>query len=142
MNATDLAADAGCYIAGSWAPGRGRPMHLMNPSLADVIGTVPAADPGQVDAALASSRTAFDSGPWSRLTALDRSRLLHRLADLIDRDREPLAQLMATEVGTPISLAGPCRSTPRSSSCAGTAMPRCAAPAGERSSSFPCSRDR
>lgn len=105
MSATKLAAEAGCYIAGSWQPGRGQPIRLMNPSLGEEIGEALAGDSRQVEAALVSSRSTFDAGSWERVAPLGRSRLLHRLADLIERDREMLAQLIATEVGTPISLA-------------------------------------
>jgi len=69
------------------------------------MAETPAASSRQVDDALAASLSAFDGGEWSRLSAKDRSELLFKLADLIDRDKDDLVELVVSEVGSPITLA-------------------------------------
>jgi aldehyde dehydrogenase (NAD+)/betaine-aldehyde dehydrogenase len=69
------------------------------------MAQTPSASPGQVDEALTSAREAFDGGEWSRLSAQDRSTLLFTLADLIERDKDDLVELIVSEVGSPITLA-------------------------------------
>jgi aldehyde dehydrogenase (NAD+) len=55
--------------------------------------------------AVETAREAFEQGAWSRTTAEERSRLLHRLADLIERDADFLSDLMIDEIGTPRAMA-------------------------------------
>ncbi len=54
---------------------------------------------------MASARRAFDDGRWSRLAPLARKKVLHRLADLIERDALELAVLGVRDNGTEISMA-------------------------------------
>ncbi|WP_181703787.1 aldehyde dehydrogenase family protein [Chthonobacter albigriseus] len=58
-----------------------------------------------VDRAVAAARRAFDTGPWPRLKAAERSAVLLRAADIIDRRREEIARLDVIESGKPISQA-------------------------------------
>jgi acyl-CoA reductase-like NAD-dependent aldehyde dehydrogenase len=55
-------------------------------------------------AAIAAARRAFE-GPWRRLSGRDRSTVLLRVADLIDRDRDRIALIETLETGKPISQA-------------------------------------
>jgi acyl-CoA reductase-like NAD-dependent aldehyde dehydrogenase len=55
-------------------------------------------------AAIAAARRAFE-GPWRRLSGRDRSAVLLRVADLIDRDRDRIALIETLETGKPISQA-------------------------------------
>jgi len=59
---------------------------------------------GRADAAraIAAARRAFDEGPWPRMTAEERRALLHRFADLVDRDAESLALIDTRDMGKPI----------------------------------------
>jgi acyl-CoA reductase-like NAD-dependent aldehyde dehydrogenase len=59
---------------------------------------VPDADAGDVDDAVAAARAALD-GPWGKLTATQRGKLLHRLGDLIERDASWLAELETRDNG-------------------------------------------
>lgn len=63
--------------------------------------------PGQVDAAVAAARRAFDDRRWSGLAGLRRREALHRIADLLAAHRDDLVELTVAEIGTPISLAAP-----------------------------------
>jgi len=89
------------YIDGGWVQGEGEPFEVVNPSTGDVLATVPALTIAQVDAAVDAARRAFTDGPWSRVTARERAAMLYRLADLIERDQDHLADLMIDEIGTP-----------------------------------------
>ncbi|WP_395696216.1 aldehyde dehydrogenase [Nocardioides sp.] len=53
------------------------------------------------DRAVAAARRAFDEGPWPRLGRHERAALIHRLADLMERDAEILAGLDTTDMGKP-----------------------------------------
>jgi len=96
---------ASAYIDGRWVPGEGEPFEVINPATEDVLAVVPASTTAQADAAVAAAARAFTSGPWSRVPARERSQLLHRLADLLERDQERLIDLMIDEIGTPRAVA-------------------------------------
>jgi len=53
--------------------------------------------------AVAAARRAFEDGPWPRMTPADRAIALHRLADLIDANRDELAEIDTRDIGKPIS---------------------------------------
>lgn len=95
---------ARCYVNGRWIDGEGATIDTVSPSTGEVIAQTPAAHPALVSEALQSARTAFDDGSWARVPGSERKRLLHRFADLLDRDRDEIALLAATEIGTPIAL--------------------------------------
>jgi aminomuconate-semialdehyde/2-hydroxymuconate-6-semialdehyde dehydrogenase len=64
--------------------------------------TVARGSPADVDRAVQAARHAFDDGPWPRLPTDERGALLHRLADLIERNADDLARLDTTDMGKPI----------------------------------------
>ena len=101
----ETAKAAGLFIDGKWQPGEGEIIKSVNPTTGELMAETPAASSRQVDDALAASLSAFDGGEWSRLSAKDRSELLFKLADLIDRDKDDLVELVVSEVGSPITLA-------------------------------------
>lgn len=59
---------------------------------------VQAASESDVDKAVAAARAAFE-GDWRTVPAAERGKLLHKIADLIDRDRELLAAIDAFDNG-------------------------------------------
>jgi aminomuconate-semialdehyde/2-hydroxymuconate-6-semialdehyde dehydrogenase len=67
--------------------------------------TVSRGAPEDAEQAVASARRAFDEGPWPRMSPDDRGRLLHGLANLIDRHADELARLDTTDMGKPITQA-------------------------------------
>ncbi|MEU6561494.1 aldehyde dehydrogenase family protein [Nocardia nova] len=99
------ATDAACFIDGKWVVGDSVSMSTLNPSTEEVLYEAPSASEAQVAAALDAAARAFHGGEWSRTDAAERSRLLHRLADLIERDADDLMRLVAAEVGTAVSTA-------------------------------------
>jgi aldehyde dehydrogenase (NAD+) len=105
MSVIASAGRAGCYIDGRWEVGEADPISSIDPSTETLLATTRAASARQVAAATAAARRAFDDGEWSRLDGRARAALLHRLADLMERDRAALLDLIATEVGTAVSTA-------------------------------------
>jgi gamma-glutamyl-gamma-aminobutyraldehyde dehydrogenase len=77
---------------------------VVSPRDGAVIAAVPDSDAGDVDAAVAAARRAFDNG-WSSMAPAQRKQILHRLADAIEAHREELALLVSLEMGKPITFA-------------------------------------
>ncbi|MQY21777.1 aldehyde dehydrogenase family protein [Nocardia macrotermitis] len=70
-----------------------------NPATGDLVLSIAAAQPEDVDDAVATARTQFEEGEWSRMSGAERGRILTRAADLIEQDAENLAALEAIEMG-------------------------------------------
>jgi aldehyde dehydrogenase (NAD+)/betaine-aldehyde dehydrogenase len=90
------------YIAGEFIPGEGDAIVVVNPATEEVSASFRGASIDQVDAAVRAAREAFDSGVW-RDPAVRKAAIL-RFAELIDRDRDRLMDIIIAELGTPISL--------------------------------------
>jgi acyl-CoA reductase-like NAD-dependent aldehyde dehydrogenase len=78
---------------------------VISPSTEEPVAQVAAAGPGDVDAAVAAAREAFDQGPWPRLDPSERIAKVRRLAELYGQRRSEIAELITTEIGAPISFA-------------------------------------
>ncbi len=90
-------------INGEWCDAAsGRTFETMNPATEEVIAHVAEADEADVNRAVASARKAFDEGPWSKMSATERGRLLYKLADLIDENKKELASLETLDNGKPL----------------------------------------
>jgi aldehyde dehydrogenase (NAD+) len=93
-------------IDGQWVnSASGKTFPTLNPATEEVIAHVQEGDAADIDRAARAARKAFDSGPWSKMDARDRGRLLYKLADLIEANLEELAQLEVLDNGKPISEA-------------------------------------
>jgi aldehyde dehydrogenase (NAD+) len=93
-------------IDGQWVnSASGKTFPTLNPATEEVIAHVQEGDAADIDRAAKAARKAFDSGPWSKMDARDRGRLLYKLADLIEANLEELAQLEVLDNGKPISEA-------------------------------------
>jgi aminobutyraldehyde dehydrogenase len=79
--------------------GSDKPEAVVNPKTEATIVDLPDASPAQVDAAVEAATKAFRS--WSRTTPAERSGLLLKLADAIDREGEAFATLEALNTGKP-----------------------------------------
>jgi len=92
------------FIGGSFVPPHsGTYFDDINPSTEEAIGEVPDSDARDIDDAVRAAREAFPG--WSRTPVAERSRLLLRLADLIEKNFDELAQIEADDCGKPLSLA-------------------------------------
>ncbi|MFF8806558.1 aldehyde dehydrogenase family protein [Streptomyces omiyaensis] len=72
-------------------------LQVLNPATEEVVATVPAADPEDVDAAVA--RAAAAQTAWAAAAPADRARLLRRFAAVVDAHTEELALLEVREAG-------------------------------------------
>ena len=77
-------------------------MEVINPATEEVIATVPVAGAADVDAAVQAARAAFN-GPWGRLSARERGRLVSRLADRLMEKADEMARLETLHNGKPIA---------------------------------------
>ena len=88
------------YINGEWvASASGECSLIVNPSDATIVAEVDVATDGQVQAAIAAARRAFDATEWPRTPTADRAALLDAVAGLIDRDLEEMARLETINTG-------------------------------------------
>ncbi len=93
-------------INNRWVPSEsGKTFATVNPSTGEEICQVAEADAADVDKAVQAARRAFDQGPWKKMRASERGRLLHRLADLIEQNADQLARLETLDNGKPLSIA-------------------------------------
>lgn len=84
-------------------PAGGQYLEKIEPATGLAIARVPASDAADIENAVAAAARAFPA--WAQAPAAERSRILLRLADLIDRDLEPLARAESIDTGKPIALA-------------------------------------
>ncbi|XP_072255225.1 retinaldehyde dehydrogenase 3 [Pyxicephalus adspersus] len=80
----------------------GRTFPVYNPATGEKICDVQEADKADVDKAVEAAKAAFQKGsPWRRLDASGRGKLLHKLGDLLERNRVILATLETMDTGKP-----------------------------------------
>ncbi|MFC0180889.1 NAD-dependent succinate-semialdehyde dehydrogenase [Thorsellia kenyensis] len=93
-----------CLIDGKWqdASNQAR-IDVTNPATLEVIGSVPNMGKAETQAAIVSSKAAFDV--WKTKTTKERSNLLRQWYNLIIENQEDLAKLMTLEQGKPINEA-------------------------------------
>ncbi len=92
-------------INNRWVPSEsGKTFPTINPATGEEICQVAEADAGDVDNAVKAARAAFE-GPWRKMHASERGRLLHRFADLIEKNADQLARLESVDNGKPLSVA-------------------------------------
>lgn len=82
----------------------GRYFDVLNPGTEEVIAQVPLGDREDARRAIDSAREAFSSGIWSDKSPSERSRVLLRIADLLEANTEELAILESRNQGKPIKL--------------------------------------
>ena len=94
------------FIAGEWrdAAGGGT-VDVASPSDGEVFAKIARGTADDVAAAVTAARTAFESGEWGKLNAVERGRIMMRLGSLISDHAEELAQLEARDTGKPMSQA-------------------------------------
>ncbi len=91
-------------IDGKWRDSvSGKTFATINPATEEVIAQVAEGDAADIDLAVKAARKAFDSGPWRKMDARDRGRLMYKLADLIESHIDELAELETLDNGKPIS---------------------------------------
>ncbi|TCL77142.1 MULTISPECIES: aldehyde dehydrogenase family protein [unclassified Curtobacterium] len=90
-------------VDGTWtAPDGAELLDVLDPATEVLLTRVPQAGPADVDAAVAAARRAHEDRRWSGMSPHDRSRILNRVADLIEERLEELAVLETRDNGKPI----------------------------------------
>ncbi|XP_041013369.1 benzaldehyde dehydrogenase, mitochondrial-like isoform X3 [Juglans microcarpa x Juglans regia] len=79
----------------------GKSFPTLDPRTGDVIAHVAEGDAEDINRAVAAARKAFDEGPWPKITAYERQRILLRFADLIEKHNDELAALETWDNGKP-----------------------------------------
>ncbi|WP_137388117.1 aldehyde dehydrogenase family protein [Rhodoligotrophos defluvii] len=77
---------------------------VINPANGRQLFDLPIGSEADVNAAVQSARRIFESGAWWGMEPEGRKKLLHKWADLVERNAETLDQLDAVEMGKPLRL--------------------------------------
>jgi aldehyde dehydrogenase (NAD+) len=94
--------DQPLFIGGKWQDSvSGKTFATINPATGETICQVAEGDKADIDLAVKAARKAFEEGPWPRMSAAERGRLLNKLANRIEQDREELAGLETLDNGKP-----------------------------------------
>src|SRR5207302_10299512 len=95
--------DRPMFVGGKWVDSvSGKTFPTLNPANGETICQVAEGDKADVDLAVKAARKAFESGPWSKMNASERGRLMNRLADLIEKHIDELAALESLDNGKPL----------------------------------------
>lgn len=90
-------------IGGKWVDAvSGKTFATYNPATGEVLAHVAEGGEPEIDLAVRAARRAFESGAWPALSPSERGRLLWKLAELIDQNREELAELETLDNGKPV----------------------------------------
>jgi betaine-aldehyde dehydrogenase len=101
-----VAQESAVLIGGRWTPSLdGRTIDVISPATEEPVAQVTLGGVKDVEAAIAAAREAFDSGPWPRMSPLERAAVLARASELVMERHDELAELITQEVGTPIKQA-------------------------------------
>ncbi len=93
------------YIGGEWVDPAGTDViEVISPHSEEVVGRVPEGTTADIDRAVAAARTAFDEGEWPRLPVEDRIAAVQRFSDIYAARMMDMAQVITTEMGSPISF--------------------------------------
>ncbi|KAJ1388256.1 Aldehyde/histidinol dehydrogenase, partial [Sesbania bispinosa] len=79
----------------------GKTFPTLDPRTGEVIAHVAEGHAEDVDRAVAAARKAFDQGPWPKMPAYERQRILLRAADLLEKHNDELAALETWDNGKP-----------------------------------------
>ncbi len=95
------------YIGGRWVSAReGERREIRCPADGSLVAEVDEAGPEDTGAAIAAARAAFDEGGWPGGSTLERGALLHRVADLLVRDKDIIARAESLDTGKRIVESG------------------------------------
>ncbi len=95
-----IATRDGAFIDGGWVAGDGERIEVISPGNGELLGSVRASTPAQVDAAVAAATAAFPA--WRSTPLLERVELCRRAYALCLERNEAMAQMITREVGKTI----------------------------------------
>jgi acyl-CoA reductase-like NAD-dependent aldehyde dehydrogenase len=90
-------------IDGQWIEAS-QTFDTINPATGEVLTQISEASTADIDRAVAAARKAFEdrSGAWRKLSASERGRLIWKIADLVEKNLDELAELETLDNGKPI----------------------------------------
>ena len=96
--------DQPLFIGGKFVEGSSKKTFAaINPATGETLCQVAEADKSDVDRAVKTARKALETGPWKKMDAADRGRLMFKLADLAEKHAEELAALESLNCGKTIN---------------------------------------
>jgi aldehyde dehydrogenase (NAD+) len=100
---TPKVKDQALFIGGKWLDSAsGKTFPAINPATGGTICDVAEGDKADIDLAVKAARQALETGPWKKMDAADRGRLLAKLADAIEKEAPELARLESLNCGKTI----------------------------------------
>ena len=96
------------FIGNAWVkPASDRRFNLIDPSTADLIGSVPEGVEADIDAAVAAARNALLHSGWADAQPGERAAVMERFGQAIARRTDALARMVSLQNGMPIALSTP-----------------------------------
>ena len=93
------------FIGGEWVePATSNVIDVISPHSEELVGRVPEGSEADIDRAVAAARDAFDNGPWPRMAPAERLEILQRFAGIYASRLDEMAEVITTEMGSPISF--------------------------------------
>ena len=93
-------------IGGKWLEAAsGKTFPTFNPATGEVLAYVAEGEKQDIDKAVKAARSAFDTGPWRRMTVSERGRIIWKIGDLVEKHQEEFAQLESLDNGKPVGVA-------------------------------------
>lgn len=106
MSITASSTEAQLFIGGKWTDSASKEtFEVINPATGKPFAKVALAGEEDVNLAVESAKKAFETRRWHSLPALERGRILRRIAELIRKNQMELAQIMTRENGVPVNMA-------------------------------------
>ena len=94
------------FIGGKWVDSaEGATFQTLDPGTGQVLANVAEGRAKDIDLAVKAAQKAFKEGDWPRMSPKERAKYMHRLADLVDKNRKVLVQLESLDVGKPVAQA-------------------------------------
>ncbi|KAI7851329.1 aldehyde dehydrogenase domain-containing protein [Circinella umbellata] len=103
-NGKKLEVHTHLFINNEFVPGHGPLIETINPATEEVICSVHSADESDVNAAVEAADKCFND-VWRKVAPAEKGRLVNKLADLMERDKEELAALDALDNGKAYTVA-------------------------------------
>ncbi len=92
-------------IGGEWvAAVQGETFPTLNPATGETLVEVALAGREDVDRAVAAARNAFEKGPWGKISGEERAQILWKIAELIEKNGDELAELETLDNGKPLRV--------------------------------------
>jgi acyl-CoA reductase-like NAD-dependent aldehyde dehydrogenase len=97
-------APARLYIDGQWVDAKsGATYKTINPATEEVLTEVAEGGAEDIDAAARAARRAFESGPWAKMSASDRGRILWKIGDLLEANVQEIGRVETLDQGKTIT---------------------------------------